>query len=139
MAGLQINISNDRKFSLFFLLNQSNSLVSIILYLDNQFSLTVQQLEKELSQYKEQIELLNKNLKEKEKLQEEYKNRLIDNERKFALELRIQHEKQRELQNLLNQRAIFISQLTEKLNREKQKQSSSSKRIARGTDRKSVV
>ena len=52
----------------------------------------------------------------------DYENRLIKNNRKYALELSAQYDKQRELENELEQRSTLITQLTNKLQREKQHQ-----------------
>jgi hypothetical protein len=82
--------------------------------------LTIEQLENEIHQCKETINNLNKNLEEKEKSINDYENRLIVNERKHALELRLENDKQRQLKIELEQRSTLIAQLTNQLHREKQ-------------------
>lgn len=70
---------------------------------------------------KDEIARLKQELKAKEKHRKDLEDRLIRAERKFAAEFLIQREKQEELENLLTKRAVFISQLTERLNRSKPK------------------
>ena len=77
-------------------------------------------MEKELEQCKETISNLEKLLEEKERLIHDYENRLIVNERKHALELRTETDKQRQLKAELEQRSTLIAQLTHQLHREKQ-------------------
>jgi hypothetical protein len=81
---------------------------------------TIAQLENELHQCKETINNLNKIIEEKEKSITDYENRLIVNERKHVLELRLENDKQRQLKIELEQRSTLIAQLTNQLHREKQ-------------------
>lgn len=78
------------------------------------------QLEKELEQCRERIANLETILEEKERLIHDYENRLIVSERKHALELRTETDKQRQLKAELEQRSTLIAQLTHQLHREKQ-------------------
>lgn len=80
----------------------------------------IEQLENEIHQYKETINNTNKILEEKEKLLNDFENRLIVNERKHAFELRLENDKQRQLKIELEQRSTLIAQLTNQLHREKQ-------------------
>lgn len=82
----------------------------------------MKQLENELDQSRDKIENLNQLLAEKDRLLTDYENRLLVNDRKHALELHIQHDKQRELKFELEQRAILIAQLTHQTHRDKQQQ-----------------
>jgi hypothetical protein len=82
----------------------------------------IEQLENEIHQYKETINNTNKILEEKEKLLNDFENRLIVNERKHAFELRLENDKQRQLKIELEQRSTLIAQLTNQLHREKQLQ-----------------
>ena len=82
----------------------------------------IEQLENELCQCKDTIRNLNKILDEKEKAILDYENRLIVNERKHALELRAENDKQRQLKIELEQRSTLIAQLTNQLYRQKQQQ-----------------
>ncbi len=81
---------------------------------------TIEQLENEIYQCKESLKNLNKVLEEKDKSINDYENRLIVNERKHALELRLENDKQRQLKIELEQRSTLIAQLTNQLHREKQ-------------------
>ena len=62
---------------------------------------------------------MNKTLEEKEKLINDYENRLAVNNRKHALELHTQYDKQRELRIELEHRATLVAHLTHQLHREK--------------------
>ncbi|CAF0793298.1 unnamed protein product [Rotaria sordida] len=99
---------------------------------DSKIRKTVEQLENELYQYKDKIKDLNENLEEKEKLLKDYENRLIVNDRKHALELHKQYDKQRELKIELEHRSILIAELTNQLHREKQHQQNVRNRIQLG-------
>ena len=68
------------------------------------------------------IEHLNETLKDKDRLLNEYENRLIVNERQHALDLRSVDDKHRQLKIELDQRSTHIAQLTNQLHREKQVQ-----------------
>lgn len=82
----------------------------------------IEQLENELQQCKQTVSDLHKLLEEKEKSILNYENRLLVNERKHAQELRLEADKQRQLQIELEQRSTLIAQLTNQLHREKQLQ-----------------
>ena len=84
--------------------------------------LDIEHLTKELTQCKEIIEHLNVTLKDKDRLLNEYENRLIVNDRQHALDLRCVDDKQRQLKIELDQRSTHIAQLTNQLHREKQHQ-----------------
>jgi hypothetical protein len=92
----------------------------------------IEQLENEIHQCKETIKNLNKILEEKEKLINDYENRLIVNERKHASELRLENDKQRQLKIELEQRSTLIAQLTNQLHREKQVQQQLQNRVRLG-------
>jgi hypothetical protein len=92
----------------------------------------VEQLENELHQCKDKIKTLNKILEDKEKLVNDYENRLIVNDRKHALALHTQYDKHRELKIELEQRSSLIAQLTNQLHREKQHQQNICNRIRLG-------
>jgi hypothetical protein len=81
---------------------------------------TIEQLENEIRQCKETINNTNKILEEKEKIINDFENRFIVNERRHALELRLENDKQRQLKIELEQRSTLIAQLTNQLHREKQ-------------------
>lgn len=89
-------------------------------------------MENELDRCKDKIKVLNKILEEKERLVNDYENRLIVNDRKHALELHTQYNKQRELKIELEQRATLIAQLTHQIHREKQHQQNVCNRIRLG-------
>ncbi len=93
---------------------------------------TIEQLENEIRQCKETINNLHKILEEKEKSINDYENRLIVNERKHALELRLENDKQRQLKIELEQRSTLIAQLTNQLHREKQLQQQIQSRVRLG-------
>ncbi len=75
---------------------------------------------------------MNQLVEEKEKLIHDYENRLFVNERKHALELHKQYNKQRELKIELEQRSTLIAQLTNQIHREKQHQQNVCNRIRFG-------
>jgi hypothetical protein len=112
----------------------SNNLTFLLLFkiIEDKLQATIEQLENELEQCKAKIKSLNKILEEKEKLINDYENRLIVNDRKHALELNTQYNKQRELKIELEQRSTLIAQLTHQLHREKQHQQNSCNRIRLG-------
>jgi len=89
-------------------------------------------LENELVQCKDKIKTLTEILEEKEKFIKDYENRLIVNDRKHALELHTQYNKQRELKIELEKRSTLIAQLTNQIHREKQHQQNVSNRIRLG-------
>jgi hypothetical protein len=89
-------------------------------------------LKNELERCKDKVKTLNKILEEKEKLIHDYENRLIVNNRKHALELHTQYDKQRELKIELEHRATIIAQLTHQIHREKQHQQNVCNRIRLG-------
>ncbi|CAF2365765.1 unnamed protein product [Rotaria sp. Silwood2] len=99
---------------------------------DRKLRKIVEQLENELYQYKDKINDLNKSLEEKEKRLKDYENRLIVNDRKHALELHTQYDKQRELKIELEERSILTAQLTNQLHQEKQHQQNVRNRIHLG-------
>ena len=70
-------------------------MINLFFYFLFQYTIKVEQLENELYQYKDKIKDLNNKLEEKEKLLKDYENRLIVNDRKHALELHKQYDKQR--------------------------------------------
>lgn len=77
-------------------------------------------MENELLQCKDKIKTLTDILEEKEKLINDYENRLLVNDRKHALELHKQYNKQRELKIELEKRSTLVAQLTNQIHREKQ-------------------
>ena len=113
---------------------EKEDLISVLLLkmIEGKLRATVEQLENESHRCKEKIKALNKLLEEKEKLVNNYQTRLIVNDRKHALELHVQHEKQRELKIQLEQLATLIAQLTHQIHREKQPQQNVSNRICLG-------
>ena len=86
--------------------------------------------EKELRQSKETIVALKKLIEEKEELRRDYEKRLASVDQQHALELHVQHNKQRELQKELDQRAMTIAKLTDQLQREKEHQQGIAKRAS---------
>jgi transcriptional regulator with GAF, ATPase, and Fis domain len=109
-------------------------LTSLLLFniIEGKLRATVEQLENELHQCKDKITFLNKILEEKEKLVNDYENRLIVNNRKHALELHTQYDKQRQFKIELEQRSTLIAQLTNQIHREKQHQQDVCNRIRLG-------
>ncbi|CAF2078248.1 unnamed protein product [Rotaria magnacalcarata] len=99
---------------------------------DNKLQKTIGKLENELCQHKDTIKILNKSLEEKEKNLKDYENLLLVNDRKHALELHAQYDKQRELKIELEQRSALIAQLTNQLHSEKQHQQNARNRIHLG-------
>ncbi|CAF3334548.1 unnamed protein product [Rotaria socialis] len=99
---------------------------------DNKLQKTIDKLENELCQHKDTIKILNKRLEEKEKNLKDYENLLLVNDRKHALELHTQYDKQRELKIELEQRSTFIAQLTNQLHNEKQHQQNARNRVHLG-------
>jgi len=77
-------------------------------------------LENEIHEYKGKIKNCNEIIDEKDRIINEYENRLIVNERKHASELRLENDKYRQLKVELEQRSSIIAQLTNQLHREKQ-------------------
>lgn len=84
------------------------------------FRLTIDQLEKEVRQYKETIKNLTKLVEEKESMMKDYENRLLVTERNHAFQLRQETDKHRQLKIELDERSTLIAQLTSQLHREKQ-------------------
>lgn len=106
--------------------------MNIFFIIKGQLRTTIEQLENELHQCQDKVKSLNKILEEKEKLITDYENRLAVNNRKHALELHIQHDKQRELRIELEHRATLIAHLTHQIHREKQHQQTVCNRIRLG-------
>lgn len=94
--------------------------LGLLLLFTDKLQKKVKQLENELDHCRDKIQNLNQLLAEKDRLLGDYENRLLVNERKHALELHIQHDKQQELKIELEQRAILIAQLTHQIHRDKQ-------------------
>ncbi|CAF1486689.1 unnamed protein product [Adineta steineri] len=89
---------------------------------DSKLRGTIEQLENEIRQHKETMKNLNKILEEKEKSIKDYENRLVVSERKHALDLHAENNKQRQLKTELEQRSTIIAQLTNQLHQQKQAQ-----------------
>lgn len=106
--------------------------MNIFFIIKGQLRATIEQLETELHQCQDKIKSLNNILEEKEKSIIDYENRLAVNNRKHALELHIQHDKQRELRIELEHRATLIAHLTHQIHREKQHQQTVCNRIRLG-------
>ncbi|CAF3933310.1 unnamed protein product [Adineta steineri] len=89
---------------------------------NNKLQEIIKQLKNDLYQSRNKIENLNKILEEKEKIVNDYKNRLKLSEQKYALELHKQHDKQQNLKYEIKQRSTSITHLTKQLFHEKQQQ-----------------